>query len=335
MRPRVLVATGVAVLVVDPAQGGGKAAVRRGAGLEGHAPTCMAGDPLTPGRVWCGTYEGGLFRSDDGGESWSPAGLTGERLTAVAVSPVERGAVWAGTEPSAVWRSREGGPGWEPTSRLDTLPSSREWSFPPRPETHHVRWIACHPTDAGRLWVAVEAGALLSTFDGGRSWRDRVPGGPYDTHELALHPASPDVLRCAAGDGYLESRDGGGTWSSPSEGLDVGYLRSIAIDPGDPETVVVSASSRPRTAYVAGRSDGRVYRRQGEGGWERVAVGWPDPPATMAPLMVAGESAGELWAADERGVHRSVDGGASWRREAEFAEPPHNLRGLVALRSWG
>lgn len=35
--------------------------------------------------------------------------------------------------------------------------SSSEWSFPPKPDTHHVRWIACHPLDANRLWVAIEA----------------------------------------------------------------------------------------------------------------------------------------------------------------------------------
>ena len=96
-----------------------------------------------------------------------------------------------------------------------TLPSSSEWSFPPRPETHHVRWIACHPLEPERLWVAIEAGALVSTIDGGRTWRDRVPGGPWDTHELAIHRKAPDTLRVSAGDGYYESYDAGATWHSP------------------------------------------------------------------------------------------------------------------------
>jgi photosystem II stability/assembly factor-like uncharacterized protein len=124
-----------------------------------------------------------------------------------------------------------------------------------------VRWIACHPHDRERLWVAIEAGALVSTIDGGGTWRDRVPGGPWDTHELAVHPTAPERLRVSAGDGYFESDDGGGTWRSPRTGLDVGYLRSVTIDPDDPEIIVVSASSGPRSAYVAGRSDGRLYRR--------------------------------------------------------------------------
>jgi|SRR5262245_22810598 len=46
--------------------------------------------------------------------------------------------------------------------------------------------------------------------------------------------------------------------------------RSVAIDPGRPDVVIVSASSSPRSAYVAGVSDGRLYRREEAGRWERV-----------------------------------------------------------------
>jgi photosystem II stability/assembly factor-like uncharacterized protein len=217
---------------------------------------------------------------------------------------------------------------------MEGLPSASEWSFPPKPETHHVRWITCHPEDPGRLWLAVEAGALISTPDGGRSWRDRVPSGPTDTHELALHPDRPEGLRSAAGDGYFESDDGGFSWTRPMDGLEVGYLRSVALDPGDPDVVMVSGASRPRSAYVAGHSDGRLYRRKGSGVWTRVDSGWPDPPDGIAPLLASGLEAGELWGADDRGVFRSGDGGQSWTPVAFFGGPeapprPSNLRGLA------
>jgi photosystem II stability/assembly factor-like uncharacterized protein len=273
-----------------------------------------------------------VFRSDDGGGSWQFIGLAGRLIMAVTASPVQPDVVWVGTEPSEVWRSGDAGATWEQTSRLEALASSPAWSFPPKPETHHVRWIACHPLDPERLWVAIEAGALVSTRDGGRTWRDRVPGGPWDTHELAIHHRAPDTLRVSAGDGYFESDDAGITWHSPSAGLDVGYLRSVAIDPEHPEVVLVSASSGPHSAYLAGRSDGRVYRRVASGGWERVHDGWPEPASTVAPLLCAGAKAGELWAADERGVHRSDDGGKTWRRAVGYATSPQHLRGLALVR---
>jgi photosystem II stability/assembly factor-like uncharacterized protein len=159
--------------------------------------------------------------------------------------------------------------------------------------------------------------------------RDRVPGGPWDTHELAVHREAPDSLWVSAGDGYFESDDGGATWRSPSDGLDVGYLRSVAIHPNDPEIVLVSASTGPRSAYVAGRSDGRLYRRVRNGRWERVRDGWPDPPSTIAPLLFADFTSGDLLAADERGVHRSADGGKSWALVVHYPAPPRHLRGLT------
>jgi hypothetical protein len=110
------------------------------------------------------------------------------------------------------------------------------------------------------------------------------------------------------------------------------YLRSLSIDPGEPEVVVVSASSGPHTAYVAGRSDGRLYRRLTRERWERVRDGWPEPPSTIAPLLCAGEKAAEMWAADERGVHRSDDSGKRWHRIVGYATAPQHLRGPALVR---
>lgn len=319
----VIVATDSDVHIVDAVGGTSKA----GRGLPDR-PTCVAADPLAAGRVWCGVRRHGVFRSDDGGLTWELAGLEGRTIMALAVAP---DVVWAGTEPSEVWRSGYDGRTWQQMQGMNTLPSSSEWAFPPRPETHHVRWIAPHPTEPDRLWVAVEAGALIHSPDGGDTWRDRVPDGPYDTHELAIHPAAPETLRVAAGDGYLESDDAGATWFRPGEGLEVGYLRSVAIDPGRSDVVVVSAASGPRTSYVAGRSDGRLYRRKDGGVWNRVTDGWPDPPVTIAPLLTPGTTDGQILAGDERGLHVSEDGGVRWQQVVSWPTVPDHLRGLAVI----
>ncbi len=95
---------------------------------------------------------------------------------------------------------------------------------------------------------------------------------------------------------------------------------------------MVSASSGPYSAYVAGRSDGRLYRRLTRERWERVHDGWPESASTIAPLLCTGVKVGELWAADERGVHRSADGGKSWRRAVGYAASPQHLRGLALVQ---
>jgi photosystem II stability/assembly factor-like uncharacterized protein len=110
-------------------------------------------------------------------------------------------------------------------------------------------------------------------------------------------------------------------------------MRSVAIDREQPDLVLVSASSGPHSAYVAGRSDGRLYRRVDRERWERVRDGWPEPASTIAPLLCTGTKAAELFAADERGVHRTDDGGRSWQRVAGYRTLPQHLRGLALVRS--
>jgi len=328
MDSTLLVATGSSILRIAPGSG----LVEGVEGLDGEFPTCLAADPSVPGRAFCGTVGGGGFRSGDSGLTWSSAGLFGKHVTSLATSNAEPDVLRAGTEPIEIWVSRDGGTTWETTSSVLTLPSSDQWAFPPRPETHHVRWFACHPKESGLFWAAIEAGALIFTTDGGATWRDRVPGAPRDTHELAIHPDLPDTLRAAAGDGCFESRDGGRSWTRPTEGLEVAYFRSVTIDPGDPEVVVASAASRPRSAYVAGYSDGRLYRRQGSGAWQRITAGWPAPPGTIAPLLASGSEAHAIWAADERGVHLSRNSGLAWETVAAMPKGVGNLRGLIPVR---
>jgi photosystem II stability/assembly factor-like uncharacterized protein len=300
--------------------------------LRGMTLQCAAADPGHPERIYVGTQDQGLWCSADGGRTWTPVGrgIASRNVTAVAVGggvpstdttaaedgqPGRFGIVYAGTEPSALFRSADGGDTWEELRALAALPSAPTWSFPPRPETHHVRWIAIDPHDARRIYAAIEAGALVRSQDGGQTWTDRVPGGPYDTHTLALHPRVPGRLYSAAGDGYFESRDGGRTWQSPASGLRHGYLFGVAVDPADPEAVVVSAASGPARAYSATSAVTYVYMKRGGGPWTPVGDGLPEPKGTT--ISVFATLPGQprtIYAVNNRGLFRSRDAGGRWER---------------------
>src|SRR2546430_11694515 len=170
--------------------------------LDGNRRCGLAVDPGRPAQVWCGTAGAGVWRSADGGATWSRAGsaFEGVDVSAIAVAGGSRspadgpGPLYAGTDPTSLHRSDDAGQTWEALDALLRLPSAPTWSFPPRPDTSHVRWITIDPADDDVLFVCIEAGALVSSRDGGRTWLDRGPHGPCHTPPPAGHPLPPGRL---------------------------------------------------------------------------------------------------------------------------------------------
>src|SRR3989475_5927779 len=288
--------------------------------LAGLSPGCAAVDRSSPAQVYCGPGRAGLFRSRDSGRNWEPVGRGIDHLmvTAVDVGHAEQAdgfsVVYAGTEPSAVFRSDNGGDSWVDLAGLRALPSADTWSFPPRPDTHHVRWIEADVSVAERVFVAIEAGALVRTFDGGRTWRDRVRGGPYDTHTAATHPLAPGRIYSAAGDGYFESENAGDEWARRVDGLRHRYMVGVAVDSGDPETVFVSAADGPWVAYSPRNAEAYVYRKAKRRAWELAMEGLPAARGTTASHFATHpQEPGVIYAANNRGVFNSTDAGRTWK----------------------
>ena len=186
--------------------------------------------------MYAGSRLGGVWRSADGGATWTSAGLADREVFAVAVGPA--GEVFAGCEPSALFRSDDGGAEWVELGALRGVPSASSWSYPPRPWTSHVRWIAPDPTTRTVVLVGIEAGAVLLTEDGGWTWEDHRPGADRDPHALAWHPAVPRRAYQAGGGGAAWSRDGGRTWRRADAGRDRHYTWGLALDPGGSRPLV-------------------------------------------------------------------------------------------------
>jgi len=335
---RIFAAYDDGVRLVDPATG---AVATR---LSGQRVECLSatpgavrtaadeGDATGPARVLAGTSEAGLFRSVDGGERFTraaaatvgPEGSGPDAVTAVATSPHDPEVVWIGTEPSRAYRSADGGETVRRVGGLTDLPSASEWSFPPRPDTHHVRWIEPSPADPERWLVGIEAGALAVTADGGETWADRPPGSRRDTHAMATHPDAPDRVYAAAGDGFAESDDRGDSWRVRDVGLGHGYVWGLAVDPGDPDTALVSAAESATAAHRRGESFLYRYRRNGAEGAEAAGDadrferlddrGFPTGSGTYRAVLAPGRTAGEIWALSNRGLFVTRDAGDSFEQ---------------------
>jgi hypothetical protein len=305
-------------------------------------PQCVTFDPQNPGRAYWGTFDNGLWKTDDRGQTWSNTGkdtISSPQIMSVAVSPLNGGnrfnRVYAGTEPSAFYTSDDGGESWERMEALTALPSSKSWSFPPRPWTHHVRWIEPDASNPDYVFVAIEAGALVQSRDGGITWIDRVERGPYDTHTLATHRKAPKRLYSAAGDGYFESIDYGESWSRPMDGLRHGYLVGLAVDSGNPDAVIVSASDGPFKSFSPSDAETFVYRKDEDNkDWKVVSNGLPEPGGTTISILASNQKVpGEFYAVNNRGIFISIDSGDSWRNLDAHGQENifYKLLGLLQL----
>ena len=214
-----------------------------------------------------------------------------------------------------------GRPGTSLTSLLDCR-SRPTWSFPPRPWTSHVRWIAPSPHDADLLLVGIELGGLMRSTDRGETWHDHRPGAQRDVHSLAWHP---DVTGRVRGRrrrcGWSE--DAGDSWQAADEGRDRNYTWSVAVDPDDPECWYVSASTGPYAAHggrdpqarIYGRRDGALAQRSQAACRSRCLrcrMRW-----WRVRAVFVGLADGQLW--EQRGPWRELERDDARRRPAHGA----------------
>src|SRR5919197_1341171 len=256
--------------------------------LSGSGAQCLALDPADPDVVYAGLRESGVRRSVDGGRTWADCGLPEPAVFSLAVSAADR-AVYAGTEPSRLFRSDDQGESWRELEALLELPSRPNWSFPPRPWTSHVRWIAPSPHDADLLLVGIELGGLMRSTDGGETWQDHRPGAQLDVHSLAWHPHTPGRAYEAGGGGTAFSIDAGETWQRADDGRDRHYTWSVAVDP---DCWYVSASAGPYAAHGRRDPQARIYRRRHGESWQPLTGGLPEPACSPdSPTVSSGRAA--------------------------------------------
>ena len=303
---RLWATTGSAVVRLDEDEGRWSASTS----LADSGAQCISPDPADPDTAYAGLREHGLWKTTDGGHTWRDLDLPERGVFSVAVSPVD-GAVYAGSEPSRLFRSEDGGASWSPLDSLLELPSRPTWSFPPRPWTSHVRWIAPSPTDAGLVLVGIELGGLMRSTDGGASWADHRPGAQPDVHSVVWHQHERGRAYEAGGGGAAFSIDGGESWTAADDGRDRHYTWAVATDPADPERWWVTASTGPFAAHGRRNAEARIYRRVGDKPWEPVTDVLPTMPYALAAAD------GRVFAALADGrLLETADTGDSWREDA-------------------
>src|SRR6266511_4127827 len=267
---RLYAATGNSIVRLDEADGGWITE----SFLEGTGAQCLAVDPHDPDTVFAGLREGGVRRTQDGGRSWVDCALPEAGVFSLAVGAAD-GAVYAGTEPSRLFRSDDGGESWRELEALLQLPSRPTWSFPPRPWTSHVRWIAPSPHNADLLLVGIELGGLMRSTDGGETWQPADEG--RDRHyawSVAVDHDDPDLWFVSVSTGPFAAH--GRRRRDPQARI---YRRRgrewSALDGGLPEPLPAMPYALVATEgrLFAGFADGRIWESSDRGDtWTECAL---------------------------------------------------------------
>ncbi len=200
-------------------------------GLDSYSPRTIVVSPSNHDLLYAGTYEMGVFRSDNAASSWKAVnkGITDLRIRTLVMHPHDDRIVYAGTEGTGIFKTVDGGQSWKEMNRglIDKV----------------VRSIVIDPEQPNRLYAGTWHGVYI-TSDGAENW-SADPEGIYDVdvRALALDPTDPSIIyACTQPRGVFRSLNGGKTWIAGAEPL-TEHLESIAVDPANPNHVYVGTKA--------------------------------------------------------------------------------------------
>jgi len=233
-----------------------------------------------PWRMDSGGPGSGLWRTDDGGDSWSelsgrpglPKGPLGR--IGVAAAPAREGRVWAIVEADdgGVYRSDDFGEHW--------LRLSEQWDLRWRP--FYYSHIFADPVDPDTVWVL--ANSPLKSVDAGKTFA-KIPQQHGDNHDLWIDPNEPGRLILGHDGGASVSLDGGQSWSSVLNQA-TAELYHVTTDTRQPYRVYASQQDNSSLSLATQSEVGVITSRDfypvggGESGY--IAVDPRDPAIVFA-----------------------------------------------------
>ncbi|MDH5805451.1 MAG: sialidase, partial [Gemmatimonadota bacterium] len=219
------------------------------------------------------------------------------------------------------------------------------------PVGNRVSAVAGVAGDANTYYIGAASGGVFKTIDGGVHWDPVFDDQPAASiGALAVDPSNPNVVWAGTGETFIRSNvsigngiyktvDGGKTWRHL--GLeDTGRIGRIAINPNDPDIVVVAA-----LGHLYGPQEERGVFRTQDGGetWDRVlfvdrntgavdVVMDPNNPEIIFAAMWQMEirTWGRWSGGEGSGLYRSKDGGVTWE-ELEGNGLPTGPLGKIGL----
>jgi photosystem II stability/assembly factor-like uncharacterized protein len=279
-----------------------------------------------PRVMYVGAAAGGLFKTVNAGQSWTPLfdEQTNPSIGDVAIAPSNPSIVYVGTGEANNRQSSSWGNGV-----YKSMDGGTTWTNLGLKETKHIGRIVVHPTNPdivyvaalGDLWAPNKERGVYRSTDGGATWSQTLTvNDDTGVTDIAIDSQSPNILYAAAyqrrrtvfgysgggpGSGLYRSTDGGAHWTKMTKGLPAtGDLGRCAFDIFRKNTNIVYALVEHRTL-------GGVYRSEDKGAsWTRMGDTNPRP-SYFSQIRVDPNSDTTIWLGGVN-IYYSQDGGKTF-----------------------
>jgi MYXO-CTERM domain-containing protein len=295
--------------------------------------------PDNPDVMFVTDARAGVFKSLDGGKTWSPVnsgittrmGETGEIIPdfCLSIDPLNPDIVWTGTQSqTGAFKSTDGGETWKKMDKGIPEKSLTLRGFTVDPRSSDIVYAAGEISSwewSGRDMMGHEfdltKGVVYKTTDGGQNW-ERIWEGDNLARYIWIDPRNPQVLYVstgifdreaansdyaswtAGGVGVIKSLDGGQTWQPVNNGLGNLYIGSLFMHPTNPDILLAGAGA---VTYPEGA--GVYLTTDGGATWKKTLDAY-----VISSVEFASSNPKIAYAGDVSAFYRSEDGGNTWRQ---------------------
>jgi photosystem II stability/assembly factor-like uncharacterized protein len=254
-------------------------------GPDGGVVHCIATNPSDASVVYVGIADGGIYRSADGGATWSAAstGLANIDVLSLAVSASDPQRVVAGT-PTGGFLSVDGGSSW---SAIATLPGLT------------IGDVVFDPASPQTAYATGAEGSLFKSTDGAVTWTAiGANAASKKPLTLVIDPSHTATIYVGTlDDGVYKSTDGGGSFTAQNSGLSNLHVSALVMDPTATSTV------------YAGTVDGGAFKStDGGASWSPFSFGLVGTDVAA----LAADSFPTIYLANRSGMYAIAGGGLIW-----------------------
>ena len=253
-------------------------------GQKSYSIGCISLDPQNPNIIWVGTgenvggrhvaYGDGIYKSEDGGESWKNMGLKkSEHLSKIIIHPKNSNIIWVASQgplwskggERGVYKSNDGGKSWIQTLGDNEWIGATDLLIDPRdPNLLYAATWQRHRTIAGYLGGGPGT-AIYKSNNGGEDWiklKSGLPKSNMGKIGLVLSPQNPDIIYAAIEldrrtGGVYKSENQGAKWTKMSDAVAGGtgphYYQELYASPHNFDELYL-ADNYMQVSYDGGKT---------------------------------------------------------------------------------